>query len=269
MSSFFWEARKRTVGLLAEEISNYYFSFQPVDPVIIANEEGISFNYGNYENFFDGLLEHQYGNFHIYINLDRLKYPDLPRTRFTFAHELAHYYIDDHRNALKSGLTPSHPSFNALFSKNPVEIEADHFAASLLMSSASFRHQCVRKPLSAELITELSGYFKTSVSSVLFRYFELNLFPMAIVCSKNGLVDWVRPTKDFKYRKFPLKGDPVPKSTAAGEFYYQNKRYETTEIVYPDDWFWDDEQDTSEQMYEKCFYLPGNTIYSVIWKKEN
>ncbi|MGN7890321.1 ImmA/IrrE family metallo-endopeptidase [Dyadobacter sp. 22481] len=268
MSSFFWEARKRIVGSLAEEISSYYFPLQSVDPALIANDEGITFSYGNYQNSFDGLLQHQYGNFHIYINLDRLQFENAPRTRFTFAHELAHYYIDDHRNALKNGLVPSHPSFNALFSKNPVEIEADYFAACLLMPSKSFQSRCLKKPLCSDLIAELAKYFNTSISSVIFRYFELNMFPMAIVCSKNGRIEWVRPTRDFKYKKFYDKGDAVPNSTAAGEFFFQNRKYETTEIVYPDDWFLDEEMDTSEQLYEKCYYQSNNTVFSLIWKKE-
>lgn len=268
MSFYFWETRKRLIGKLAEEISDYYFPLQLVNPGVIADEEGITFNYGNYGNSFDGLLQHQFGNFHIFINLDRLKSPNLPRARYTFAHELAHYYIDDHRKALKDGLVPSHPSFNSMFAKNPVEIEADYFASCLLMPSTSFRHQCNKVPLSSSLINSLSGCFNTSVSSVLFRYFELDMFPMVIICSKNGIVEWSRRSKDFKYWRLPEKGSAIPKSTVAGDFFYQNKRYETTEIVFADDWFLDKKLDSSDQFYEKCYYQPGGTIYSVIWAVE-
>lgn len=70
-------------------------------PEIIATQSGITYNYGEYGTYFDGVLEHDAGEFHIYLNKQNILYQDNTRLRFSFAHELGHFFIDEHRNALK------------------------------------------------------------------------------------------------------------------------------------------------------------------------
>jgi hypothetical protein len=79
---------------------------------------------GYYQEAFDGMLEWRDGVFHIYCNLSTVENSTSVRARFTLAHELGHFFIDEHRNALASGRVPAHPSFcnNA----NPeVQVEAE------------------------------------------------------------------------------------------------------------------------------------------------
>lgn len=59
--------RKREIAELAEYIANEYCPSTIVDPEIIARGSGITFNYGEYGDAFDGLLEHESGDFHIYL----------------------------------------------------------------------------------------------------------------------------------------------------------------------------------------------------------
>jgi len=125
--------RKEEIAELAETVADEHCPTGRVDPVLIAKAKGITLSFGRYEDAFDGLLEHCCGRFHIYCNLDRVERAGSPRARFTLSHELGHFYIDEHRNALKAGRAPSHPSFCDYESKNPVEQEADHFASCLLM----------------------------------------------------------------------------------------------------------------------------------------
>src|SRR5438132_8395403 len=51
------------------------------------------------------------------------------RLRFSLGHELAHYYIDEHRDALVRG--ECHSSLSGFKSKDPKELQADEFAAAL------------------------------------------------------------------------------------------------------------------------------------------
>ena len=268
MSYLFWQARQRKVALLAEGISTHYFKRGPINPLIIAQDEAITYTFGRYQDCFDGLLQHKAGRFHIFINLDRLSSPDHPRARFTFGHELAHYFIDEHRETLKQGLTPCHSSFSRLMAKNPVEKEADYFSSCLLMPSANFRNRCLRRPLWPTLFEELSDHFQVSLSAAIFRYYALNLFPMALIYCRDGLVEWSMATDDFRFRALPLKKSPIPTSSTAGEYFYEDKEYDSVEIVYPDDWFHDQRMNTTQPLYEKCYYLPGNSVLSVIWVKE-
>jgi Zn-dependent peptidase ImmA (M78 family) len=264
------EARRKDLSDLAEGISEQYFNSAPILPENIADKCGITYCYGYYKNAFDGLIEHKAGKFHIYLNLDRLRKENCPRARFTFGHELGHYFIDEHRIPLKNGKVPSHPSFNKLMNKNPVEQEADYFASCLLMPSSYFKTKCLRRPLSPELIEDLGNYFNTSTSSVIFRYFSLNLFPMVIILSKNKAIEWSLRSTDFKYYYRPEKGDPIPTSTAAGEYFYKGIKYLGKEELYADDWFSNAYNlDKDEQFYEKCYYLTEEAVLSVVWKKEN
>lgn len=258
--------RLKEISELAEEVARPFA--MPLQPELIAREEGITFSYGSYADAFDGLLQHQYNRFHIYINLNRVKTLSSPRSRFTFAHELGHFFIDEHRNALRKGKTPPHPSHYRLEQKNPVEREADYFASCLLMPSDDLLRVCFRKKLSGRLIEDLAAYFQTSLSATLYRYFELDLFPMMLVFSKRGRVKWVRRSKDFRFRRPPDKGAKVPPSTVAGEFFHKGTKSPIDEIVYPDDWFTDYQEGTRMELYEKCYYLSDDTVMSVIWVNE-
>src|SRR5258706_3391311 len=96
--------REQEIAELAEAIADGYFPAKRIDPLAIIQAKGITTSFGHYRDTFDGLLEHQRGRFHIYANLDRVEQADSPRARFTLGHELGHYFIDEHRNALTRGL---------------------------------------------------------------------------------------------------------------------------------------------------------------------
>ncbi|MHA6279361.1 ImmA/IrrE family metallo-endopeptidase [Salinimicrobium sp. CAU 1759] len=261
--------RKEELSDLAEVVVEPFLAQVQIDPEKIALSNKISFSYGHYRNSFDGLIQHRSGRFHIFINNNRVGTKENPRSRFTFAHELGHYYIDEHRNALKRGKVPSHPSFNRLVSENLAEREADFFASCLLMPERRFRSKCFRKPLSGRLIEDLSKSFGTSLSATIFRYFHLDLYPMFIVFAKNGIIKWYFRSPDFKYKFPPKYNSKVPETSVAGEFFYLTKKYIQEETIFSDDWFSDHSMDPNDQLYEKCYYLKDtNSTISVIWMKE-
>ena len=88
---------------LAEAVADEHFPDRRIEPEELLKRKGITFNYGRYGDAFDGMLECENGAFHVYCNLERVGQPNSPRARFTFGHELGHYYIDEHRNALAAG----------------------------------------------------------------------------------------------------------------------------------------------------------------------
>ncbi|MFT3704777.1 MAG: ImmA/IrrE family metallo-endopeptidase [Agriterribacter sp.] len=253
---------------LADSISLDYSSSGAFNPEMVARQLGITYSFGHYGNHFDGLLQHKYGRFHIFLNLDRQENTTGARMRYTFCHELAHYFIDEHRNALKNGQVVAHASFNRLVAHNIAEREADFFAACLLMPSKRFRNFCTRRPISSKLIGDLAKEFGASLSAVVFRYFYLSLSPILIVLSKESKILWKFYSPDFKYRGIPAKDAAVPFNTVAYEFFSTGKEYQSEEIVFADDWFTDERRVKDEQFVEKCYYLPGKKVMSVIWKKE-
>lgn len=262
--------RKDELSDLAETISEYYFHNGAINPEVVANKNNVTFSYGNYKNAFDGLLEHKFGRFHIFINEFRVGDKSRGRSRFTFGHELGHYFIDEHRNALKHGLVPYHASFNRLLTQNLAEKEADFFSSCFLMPGKRFKEQCAKMPLSSKLITDLSKTFQTSITATIFRYFELDLFPMFIVYSKDSIIKWYFKSEDFLFKYPPKYGSKVPASSVAGEYFYENVEYPNNEeTIFPDDWFSDYYIHKNLQLYEKCYYLKyNNSVLSMIWVKQ-
>ena len=103
-----------------------------------------------------------------------------PRARFTFSHELGHYFIDEHRNALVGGVG-THASFTDYQSDNPAELEADSFAAALLMPAKRFASAARQRRPSVQSIRELAGQFGTSYASTAIRYAKSDWYSIIVM----------------------------------------------------------------------------------------
>lgn len=182
--------RELDIAELAEEVADTHCPGLRVDPVKIIEANDITLSFGRYANAFDGLLEFEDGRFHIYSNLDRVDEPNAPRARFTLGHELGHFYINEHRNALKKGLAPSHPSFCDYTSEHLVEREADWFASNLLMPKKRFLTEAMRAPRGMAGILFLADTFRTSVTSTAIRYVTEEVEPCALIKWQNGRFKW-------------------------------------------------------------------------------
>jgi Zn-dependent peptidase ImmA (M78 family) len=180
-TSYLSKERKQDLAELAEAVASARCPGKTVEPDVIAAANDITISFGHYDGAYDGLLEHRAGRFHIYCNLDRTAGRDTPRARFTLAHELGHFYIDAHRNALASGLAPSHRSFCEYESKDLVEQEADCFAANLLMPAGRFLSSSRRQPAGLPTVLELARLFRTSITSTAIRYAALGVTPCVVI----------------------------------------------------------------------------------------
>ena len=245
--------------------------YHPIDgsnPEIIAKEAKINFSYNNYGTGFDGMLQNKDGKFHIFINLDRTRYPGSHKSRFTFAHELGHFFIEEHHWALKNGLAPSHPSVTD--HPNPhffVEAEADYFAGALLMPQGAFNSFCKNEHFNPTLIKNISIAFEVSLNAALLRYFEFDFRPLAIVCSKKGKICWYKISDDFPYQYPKPSKFPVPPNTVAGEYFRKKVKRTLPEIVYAKDWFNDFKMNPNHRFWESCYYYDYyDFVLSVIWE---
>jgi hypothetical protein len=260
-------ARKRVISELAEYTANLYFPDKTIIPETIAVDNDISFNYGHYGNYFDGLLEQAQGRFHIFINLDKVKHSNSPRSRFTFAHELGHYFLDEHRRALLAGKVPSHPSITDFSSRNLIEQEADYFAGSLLMPHTRFLRDCRSIPVSSDLIQGLASQYQTSLAATLLRYASVGHHPIVVVCSQNGKVLWHYKSDDFEFKYLKLVNGRTPNSTATGEYFSKGKKYLAPEVIFAEDWFdYVEYKRNTFKIKEQCFYFDSVAMaLTMIW----
>lgn len=184
------EEHLRDVAALAEAVAEESCPVGRIEPTKILKENKITLSYGAYGDAFDGMLEHRSGRFHVYANLDRLRSHDSGRARFTLGHELGHYYIDDHRNALQTGEVVAHPSVCDHQSKNPAEREADHFASNLLMPRIRFAREAKKHAAGFGAILTLKDVFGTSITSTAVRYATLDIVPCTLVKWDNDGFSW-------------------------------------------------------------------------------
>ena len=165
----------------------------PVDPYLIAKEEGIELAPGEYGQGFDARIEFipSAKTFILFF-----KSPGAGRTegrvRFSLAHELGHYYIASHREYLLRG--NNHNSVADFRSKDPREAEADEFAASLLMPHELFAGELKVRRLQSCTLKDLrrlaDEVFKTSITSTVRRYCQFDWEACAMIVSKAGRVVW-------------------------------------------------------------------------------
>ncbi len=265
------EYRKKELSDLAEFIADEYFINTFICPHKLAEIYGISCSFNDYRDAFDGLLEHRSSKFHIFLNSNKVKHIYEPRLRFTLAHELGHYLIDEHRNALEMGLTPSHPSFTNFSSDNEVELEADFFASSLLIPKSRLEKDVNRRKFSFNLIEELATKYQTSITATLIKFASIGNHPIMIICSIDKKIKWFKYSDDFPFKYIDTLPDfKVPVNTLAGQFFYKNgtKSEDNYEILVAEDWFkvYND-NDYGRKFYEHCIYSDKNKfVLSVIWE---
>jgi Zn-dependent peptidase ImmA (M78 family) len=89
--------------------------------------------------------------------------------RFSIAHELGHFVLDGHCDHLVGGDTPVHHSRAGLFGGDRYEMEAEHFAAGLLMPRRLFVAAMGRAGKGFQAIQKLHEQCRTSLTSTAIR----------------------------------------------------------------------------------------------------
>jgi Zn-dependent peptidase ImmA (M78 family) len=271
--------RKKQISKLAELIAADYSDRNLTLLNEIARFEDVPIHFDNYENAFDGMLLYDVDNrdFNIHINIDNGNKQDSKRGRFTLAHELGHFFLDEHRLGLKYGLLEPHASFHNINQKSLIELEADYFASCLLMPSIKFRNhsaeykrQSKNKKFSFDTLLNLSESFQASIPSTLIRFGEVGTHEIFAVVSKDNIAEWFVKSEDFPNWKFKFKiGDRIPSSANSGEFNtIQNRNFLGIEEIDVDTWFNPppDDNRANRQLFEQRYYSNAyGYVISLIW----
>ncbi len=254
------ETRKIWISELAESVASRFFSSsEPIVPEVIAKAYKLGYCYGEYGDYFDGMLEHYNGEFHVFINTSR--HNNINRHRFTFAHELGHYFLDEHAIALAQGLSAGHCSVTGFISDSIVEREADLFAASLLMPESRVRSNYRNnRTFSFKAVESISKSFQVSLLSSLYRVFYLDLHPMMIIKIKNNrIIGKPLKSKDFYYK---LRHKALPTDSGAFNYFKNGKEIKSQEL-YAFDWF---NTENSNTLFEHNLYINSmDLVYTILW----
>ncbi len=196
--------RQKLAATKAAEVLEAFGYSVPVDPLAIAAHEGrrrLRLCGTDLGDAFDGQLEyhHAKGCFLLIFNT---KYDGgggmhRPRTRFSIAHELGHYHLEDHRSHLLRGGRP-HASKGEFIVDAIVEREADAFAAALLLPTQDVRAIVNRSPFSLATVQSVADTFDVSLVSAALRAVNLSHFPAAVAGLPLGGTPWLAWSTAFK-----------------------------------------------------------------------
>ncbi len=190
-------ARRDEIVGLAEEVAETHCPGRFIDPIHILNTKQITFSFNYYGNGFDGMLEHRRGKFHMFCNLDRVQNSTSPRARFTQGHELGHYFIDEHRNALLHGVPPHFSIADQADPERIIEEEADLFASHFLMPPQRFATAFKSHPTGLTGIIATSKLFSVSCLSAAIRVLRHSKEPLALAHWRNDKPPWAEVNMGF------------------------------------------------------------------------
>ena len=139
--------------------------------------------------------------------------------RFSVAHEIAHFLLEGHiDHVLKNG---EHHSYAGFTSADPYELEADHFAAGLLMPEGLFKTALKKRDTDLAAIEYMAGLCKTSLTSTAIRCSELANDAVAVAISTGPTIDYCFLSgvmKTLPQLSWIKKGTPVPTGTETARF---------------------------------------------------
>jgi hypothetical protein len=223
-------ANREAAEAKAEEVlKRYGMTKLPIDPVGIANQLKIPVQaFPPESRGVSGMLVLRDDNFFIFhathITSEGFR-------RFSIAHELGHYFLDGHVDAVLD-TRGQHESRAGFAESNPFELEADHFAAALLMPKSLVQPLIHKAEFGLAGIEAIAGDCNTSLPAAAIRYCGLIKLPVAIIQTEGPGVDYCFMSKDlqeFRGLRWPKKGSRIPTATHTFDFNQSRQRIEAAE----------------------------------------
>jgi Zn-dependent peptidase ImmA (M78 family) len=184
----------------------------------------------------------------------------LGRRRFAIAHELGHMELKHNPGA------PTECGENQFMqwykTQNDSEVEANVFAAELLMPEGMLRKQMDKTLPSLDVIEKLADQFQTTLTATAIRYIDLCDERCAIVLSTDGKIIWTRRSPEF--HQWIAPGRKVSSWSGAIDFFKTGSVSGQMETVRRDAWIENasDRQTIKEQSRALRSY---NSVLSLLW----
>jgi Zn-dependent peptidase ImmA (M78 family) len=136
---------------------------------------------------------------------------------FSVAHELGHCFLPGHIDAVLPDGATHHASHSGFVSDNRYELEADHFAAGLLMPSRLFRMAMARAGEGLDAIEILHDRCQTSLTATAIRYQQLTDEAVAVIQSIGARIEFCflsHRMLTLRPLRWPAKGSALPRRSA-------------------------------------------------------
>ncbi len=139
--------------------------------------------------------------------------------KFSVGHEIGHYRLPGHVEAVLDE-NGQHVSSAGFHSSSRYELEADHFAAALLMPTRLVRAILNEVGDGLSAVEAIAGECETSLEAAAIRFTHLCPDPAAVVRSQGETIEYAfmsNSLRDFDGLEWIRKGTPLPDS-ATREF---------------------------------------------------
>ncbi len=213
------KAREIVKALFIEDVSD-------IDIIAIAMERGAIVKEGTLKGS-EGRLSVLGKSGIITVKVD---IPEQGKKRFIAAHELGHFEL--HRLRFPT-ISCSDIDFHKWNKDKIYEVEANYFAAELLMPETMFKRRIERETLNRKLLDALSEEFQTSLTATAIRF--VNFRPeYALICSENSFIKWFVINEEFPY--FVNTMGKVHRDSLAYDFFIGERLPESFFPVDKDAW---------------------------------
>jgi Zn-dependent peptidase ImmA (M78 family) len=186
------------------------------------------------------------------------------KRNFILAHEIGHFILHKKLHPLFSD---NHKTLSDWYKNGPHEVEANKFAAELLMPSVLFKKKISGKKLTIGLVKEISSYFHTSLTAAFLRFVTHGHYPLMLLFFEKGKAKWRHCTTDFACPYFEY-GTSIPANTVAGDLFYNNVTESEPVKVKAIEWFPDSYKvhyDPQMYLWEQCYKVSDDGIVACLW----
>jgi hypothetical protein len=121
--------------------------------------------------------------------------PEEGRKRFAIAHEIGHFILHTGTQLILCNEDDMH-----IWKESKAqEIEANEFAANLLMPQEIFIRFIRTGQPTLNMVSELAKEFRTTLTATALRYVGFTKEPCALVVSRDGFIKWYRKSECFSF----------------------------------------------------------------------
>ena len=122
-----------------------------------------------------------------------------------------------------------------------------------------------RDPVFREIVALANPeMYDVSVTAAALRYVDVTREACALVCSRDGLIEWVARSEAFGYR-VPWRNDPVPSGSVAKAVFNGETARNGAESLDPYIWL-EMEQRQAVELYESTLSISSQSqVLSLVW----
>ena len=142
--------------------------------------------------------------------------PEPGRKRFAVAHELGHWLLHKTTSQI---IACTNEDMVARYKASPAEVEANYFAAELLMPERLFLPHVRGVSPTFDLIKQLASVFTTTLTATAVRLVELSDDYCAVVVSQSGRIKWWRGSDKFEEKCWIDAGTVLSERSVAAAYF--------------------------------------------------